>query len=144
MQYVTRQRIHVDRISTAWAIRRFVDAEATFRYVASTDDLTAVGGIRFDMRGADLGHRRGHCTFEALLERHHLGDAGLQRMARIIRSADLPQEEPAAPEAAGVLAIFDGIRDGSATDEERLERGLVVCDALFAYCCREERAGRDV
>ncbi len=55
-------------------------------------------------------------------------------MAAIIHGADLPHEDGSPPESAGVLAIFDGIRDGAATDEERLDRGSVVCEGLFEYC----------
>ena len=134
MHFITRERIHVDRIATAWAIRRFVDTNATFQFVARTRDVTPLQGIPFDLRGAELGHRGGRCTLEALIEKYELGDDALRRMARIIRAADLPQEEPTPAVAAGVLAIFDGIRDGCETDEDRLERGSVVCDALYAYC----------
>jgi hypothetical protein len=134
MHFITRERIHVDRIATAWAIRRFVDAEATFEFVARTRDLSPLPGIPFDVRGAELGHRGGRCTLEALIDKYELSDEALWRMARIIRAADLPQEEPTPAVAAGVLAIFDGVRDGSATDDERLQRGFVVCDALYTYC----------
>jgi hypothetical protein len=134
MHFITRERIHVDRIATAWAIRRFVDTEATFQFVARTRDVAPLPGIPFDLRGAELSHRGGRCTLEALIDKYELSDQALRRMSRIIRAADLPQEEPTPAVAAGVLAIFDGIRDGCETDEERLERGFVVCDALYAYC----------
>lgn len=135
MHFVTRERIHVDRIATAWAIHRFVDEDATFEFVAHGKDVRRLEGIPFDMRGAELSHRRGRCTLEALIEKYEIQDYALQRMARIIRAADLPQQEEAGPAvAAGVLAIFDGIRDGSGSDGERLERGFVVCDALYVYC----------
>ncbi len=141
MRYITRERIHVDRIATAWAIRRFVDPDAIFEFVPRTRDIRAMDGIPFDCRGAELSHHDGHCTFEALLEKYELTDDGLQRMAKIIRSADLPQEEPSAPEAAGVLAVFTGIRDGVETDAGRLQQGIVVCDALYTYCKRTHDAG---
>lgn len=141
MHFVTRERIHVDRIATAWAIRRFVDAGATFEFVPHGKDVRQLDGVPFDMRGAELSHRGGRCTLEALIEKYEIRDQTLQRMARIIRAADLPQEEEPGPAvAAGVLAIFDGIRDGSASDQERLERGFVVCDALYAYCSHAREA----
>ena len=143
MHFITRERIHVDRIATAWAIRRFVDAGATFQFVAWTTDVAPLPGIPFDLRGAELSHRGGRCTMEALIDKYELGDDGLRRMAQIIRAADLPQDEPTPAAAAGVLAIFDGIRDGSTTDEERLERGFVVCDALYAYCRSSRDAARE-
>jgi len=134
MNYITRERVHVDRIATAWAIRKFIDAEATFQFVPRTRDVRGMDGIPFDVRGAALTHRGGRCTFEVLLETYELNDPALRHMARVIHAADLPQDEPPNTLAPGVLAIFDGIRDASETDEERLRRGFVVCDALFEYC----------
>ena len=78
---------------------------------------------------------------EAVLAKYELQDVGLRRVAKIIRNADLPHSERAVPEAAGVLAILTGIRDGSGTDEERLQRGSVICDALYAYCQQTHTSG---
>ena len=134
MHFVTRERVHVDRIATAWAIRRFVDPQATFEFVPRTRDLAAVPGIPFDVRGAELGHHGGRCTLEALIDRYEIIDQALRRMARIVRAADLPlQEELGLALVPGVLAVFDGLRESCGTDEERLERGFVVCEALYAY-----------
>jgi hypothetical protein len=140
MHFVTRERVHVDRIATAWAIRRFVDPDATFEFVPRTTDVRQVPGITFDMRGAQLTHHKGRCTLEALIGRYEITDPALRRMALIIRAADLPQEDPAPAVAAGVLAIFDGIRDSSQTDDERLRRGFVVCDALYEFCKQDKSA----
>ncbi|TMC12213.1 MAG: chromate resistance protein [Chloroflexi bacterium] len=140
LHFITRERIHVDRISTAWAIRKFVDPEATFEFVPRTADVTAMAGIPFDVRGAELGHHRGRCTLEALIDKYGLDDEPLRRMSRVVRAADLPHDEPSPAVTAGVLAIFDGVRDGSTSDEQRLERGFVVCDALYAWCQRTASA----
>jgi hypothetical protein len=135
MHFVTRERVHVDRITTAWAIRRFVDPQATFEFVPRTRDLAEVRGIPFDMRGAELGHHGGRCTLEALIDRYEIVDQALRRMARIVRAADLPlHDELGLAVVPGVLAIFDGLRESCRNDEERLERGFVVCEALYAYC----------
>lgn len=144
MHFVTRERIHVDRIATAWAIRRFVDADATFAFVPRTADVSGAGGVPFDLRGAELGHRGGRCTLEALIDKYEIADEALRRMARVIRAADLPQDDPTPAVAPGVLAIFDGIRDGCETDEERLRRGFVVCDALYAYCRSRREAASEL
>jgi hypothetical protein len=143
MHFVTRRRVHVDRIATAWAIRRFVDPDATFEFVGWESDPAGVEGIPFDLRGAELSHRSGRCTLETLIEKYELTDDPLRRLARIIRAADLPQEEPAPSEALGVLAIFDGIRDGCETDERRLERGFTVCEGLYVYCQNNPTAGTE-
>lgn len=132
--YVTRSRIHVDRVATAWAITRFIDPAATFLFVDRTARLRELDAIPFDIRGVRIGHRNGRCTFETLLEIYELSSPALMRMAGIIRAADLPEEGNGPAEAAGVAAIFDGLRDLPLTDEERLERGLAVCDGLLAYC----------
>lgn len=134
MRFVTRAHVHVDRIATAWAIRRFVDPGATFEFVDPNRDVRGIEAIPFDIRGAELGHHAGRCTFETLIARYELNEPGLARMASIIRGADLPYEDEAPAESAGVGAIFDGLRDSEITDDERLERGFHVCDALFTYC----------
>jgi len=140
MRFVTRDHVHVDRIATAWAIRRFIDPNATFEFVARTRDASRLAGIPFDIRGAELSHRDGRCTFQRLLDKYELRDRALQRMGAIIRGADLPHEDGLPPESAGLLAVFDGIRDTATTDDERLDRGATVCDALYAYCADDRTA----
>jgi hypothetical protein len=134
MRFVTRERLHVDRIATAWAIRRFVDPDASFAFVPRTKHVDDIVGTPFDIRGADLSHRGPRCTFEVLLERHGLTDPALVRMGYIVRGADLPHEDAAPPESSGVRAVFDGLRDSERSDEERLQIGSVFCDALYAFC----------
>lgn len=140
--FITRERIHVDRTATAWAIRRFVDPQATFEFVPRTRDFRKLDGVPFDIRGAELSHREGRCTFETLLDKYELRDPALLRMAAVIHGADLPHEDGAPPESRGLEAIFDGIRDASATDDERLRRGSVVCDALYGYFSVAQRSSR--
>jgi len=134
MRFVTRERLHIDRIATAWAIRRFVDPEASFAFVPRTKDVDSISGTAFDMRGAELSHRGARCTFEVLMERHGLTDPALAHMGLIVRGADLPHEDASPPESSGVRAVFDGLRDAELTDEERLRIGSVFCDALYAFC----------
>jgi len=97
MHFVTRERIHVDRTATAWAIRRFIDPSASFEFIPRTRDIRKLIGIPFDVRGAELSHREGGCTFESLLEKYELRDPALRRMAAIIRGADLPHEDATPP-----------------------------------------------
>jgi hypothetical protein len=134
MRFVTRERLHVDRIATAWAIRRFVDPDASFAFVPRTRDVDNIDGTAFDIRGAELSHRGPHCTFEVLVESHGLTDPALGRMGLIIRGADLPNEDASAPESSGVRAVFDGLRDADLSDDERLRIGSAFCDALDALC----------
>jgi len=132
--FVTRQRLHVDRIATAWAIRRFVDPAARFAFVPRTTDVDTIAGTPFDIRGAELSHHGARCTFEVLLERHRLTDPALGRVGLIVRGADLPTEDAVPPESSGVRAVFDGLRDADLSDEERLQIGSAFCDALYAFC----------
>jgi len=134
MRYVTRERLHIDRVATAWAIRRFIDSDATFAFVPRTKDVDAIVGTAFDIRGAELSHRGERCTFEVLLERHGLTDPALGRMGLILRGADLPGEDASPPESSGVRAVFDGLRDADLSDDERLTVGSAFCDALYAFC----------
>lgn len=138
-RYVTRERVHVDRIATAWAIRRFVDPDATFAFVARERDPGRVDGTPFDMRGSALSHRDGKVTFEVLLASHDLTDPALARMAAIVHAADTWEDET--PETAGVRAVFDGIREGLRSDDERLASGFGVCEALYAYCRGQANEG---
>jgi hypothetical protein len=132
--FVTRERLHVDRVSTAWAIRRFVDPAATFAFVPRTKELDSIAGTPFDIRGAELSHHGARCTFEVLLERHRLTDPALGRMGLIVRGADLPHEDASPAESRGVRAVFDGLRDADLSDDERLRIGSAFCDALYAFC----------
>ena len=134
MRFVTRPHVHVDRIATAWAIRRFIDPEATFEFVERTVDVSAMDAIPFDMRGADLSHHHGRCTFEALLEKYELRDAALQRMGAIIRRIDLPFDDDAGIRPHPAAAAFDSLRDAAISDAERLARGASICDALYREC----------
>ena len=67
MHFITRERIHVDRIATAWAVRRFIDPKATFEFVPRIKDFSSMDGIPFDIRGAELSHRHGRCILNALI-----------------------------------------------------------------------------
>ena len=139
MRYVTREMLHVDRIATAWAIGRFVDPQASFVFVPRTRDVSDMAETPFDIRGARLSHRGERCTFEVFVEMHRLTDAALGRMGLIVRGADLPYEDGLPAESPGVRAVFDALRDGPLTDEQRLIVGSQFCEALYAYC--RESAG---
>ena len=142
MKWITREHPRVDRVACPWLIERFVDKHAEFIYVPSDQVVSEAqkrGATPFDIRGASLSHRGERCTFEVLVEMHGLIDAALGRMGRIVRGADLPYEDGMPAEAPGVRAVFDALRDGPFTDEQRLSVGSQFCEALYAYC--REAAG---
>jgi hypothetical protein len=145
MRWVTRRNAHIDRTGCPWLIRRFIDPDAEFVFVAADTKLSDVDGIPFDMRGVKLGHRDGRCTFETFLEEYHLtDDMALVEMGRILREADVPHSRTRRREAAGVDALITGFQMTTPDDQEKLRLTAPMYDALYAYCRRKvEQAPRD-
>lgn len=129
--WVTRRDVHVDRIASAWLIRRFVDAEAGFRFVAGRRHRPAEGEVRFDMFEGEFTHEGDRCTFEVLVDRLGLDDPALRALAEIVHDVDLKDGKFGRPEAPGVERLIDGITRSHAGDETRLARGAAVLDDLY-------------
>jgi hypothetical protein len=131
MKWVTRAGVHIDRAACAWLIRRHVDPDATFVFV---DDPSRVptDATPFDMRGVDLGHHGGDCTFETILRRYDLADPVLWKIAEIVHEADLDDERYHAPEAPGLDVVLRGL-SLVCTDEQTLEHTTPVFDGLYEY-----------
>ncbi len=137
MKWVTRRSIRVNRMATAWLIRRFIDPEAVFLFVDS-DEVAAVqqreGAKGFDAPGATYPHKdeQGRCSFEALAEEYCPGDAVLREIARIVRGADFPEDISLTPESAGLRAISHGFLLVAKDDYEVVEKGAFLYDSLYA------------
>ena len=136
-RWVTRTRPKVDRIACPWLIRRFVDPDAVFLFVAPSD-VAATGerldAAPFDVDGVHWSHRGELCTFDAMLREFGLaGLPGLDRLAPIVRGADTARPE-LAPQAPGLLAISLGLSRLHADDLEQLEAGMSVYDAFYRWC----------
>jgi hypothetical protein len=129
--WATRRNVHIDRTACAWLIRRFVDSDAEFVFVDDPDDVPAEA-TAFDMRGVELGHRDGRCSFESILARYDLDDPALVRIGRIVHEADIGDEVWDAPEAPGMDALIRGIARQSASDDERITRACPLYDSLYA------------
>ena len=137
MKWITRQNAKVDRVACPWLIKRFVDPDAEFVYVPADrvlGDAQRLEARSFDAEGAEFGHRGNTCTFETLIAAFHLTDAALHRLARIVHGADIPQDLSVAPEAAGLLAISEGLATTCADDHRKLELMFPIYDALYAHC----------
>jgi hypothetical protein len=136
MKWVTRERPKIDRIACPWLIRRFIDPDAQFLFVPA-DTVGRVAdaeqAIPFDVAGVELTHFGDRCSFDAFLARYRLSDPALERLARIVRGADTDRLD-LAPQAAGLLAISLGLGRIYADDHALLEQGMVVYDALYAWC----------
>jgi hypothetical protein len=134
MRFVTRSKVHVDRIATAWAIRRFIDPDATFVFVDRNTDVSGFDAIPFDMRGAELGHHAGRCTFEVLLDSYELRDPTLRCIGQIVRAIDMPFDSDTREDVAALTAAFNELRDADISDDERLLRGQRICEELYVKC----------
>ena len=129
-RWVTRPRPHVDRIASAWLIKRFVDPEADFVF-ASPEQVPA-DAIPFDMAGVELGHHGEDCTFETLVRRTGLRDRKLAILAEIVHEADLKDQKFAREEARGIDLTLRGLLSAIKDDHEALAHGLILFDGLYA------------
>lgn len=129
MKWSTRSDCQVDRAACAWLIRRFIDAEAQFVFVDDPDDVPA-GSIAFDIRGAELSHRNGNCSFETFLVHYGLDDPALRALGRVVHEADLGDDRYDAPEAPGLEGIVRGLA-ATRTDLGLFEATTPIFDALY-------------
>ena len=130
MQWITRERPKIDRIACPWLILRFIDLEAEFLYVPSRDVVqiaNETGAIPYDIPNVELTHEGELCSFDAFLKKYSLNDPPLQRGADTSR-LDLT------PQSAGLYALSLGLSHNFANDHEMLQHGLVMYDALYAWC----------
>jgi hypothetical protein len=137
--WVTRPQPHIDRTACAWLIRRFVDPEATFAFAPDPEAANALGGTAFDMRGVELGHREGGCSFETILRHYKLTDPALHEIATMVHDADLDDDKFRSPEAAGLDAIVRGLGLVIPNDQELLTFTHRVYDGLYAWVQRTLR-----
>jgi hypothetical protein len=137
--WVTRRGVHIDRIASAWLIRRFIDPEATFSFVAARGHKPSAGELRFDMFDAEYTHEGDRCTFETLIEHFGLRDKALQAIAEVVHDIDCKDGKFGRAEAAGVAGVIGGIVGAHGEDETRIERGAAMLDDLYANFQRRRR-----
>jgi len=145
MKWVTRERPKIDRIACPWLIARFIDREAEFLYVPAGDVLriaTEQGAIPYDVPNVEYGHVGDRCSFDAFLRKHNLADPALHRLAAIVRGADTGRPD-LTPQSHGLLAISLGLSRIFTDDHEMLGHGMLIYDALYAWCreAQDERHG---
>jgi hypothetical protein len=129
--WVTRQGVHVDRIACAWLIRRFVDPNAHFKFVAAKDYAALPGELRFDMFKAEFTHEGDKCSFEVLLERIGLDDPALRSIAEIVHDIDLKDGKFSRDQTAGIAHVIAGICMSQKDDAARIERGSAIFDDTY-------------
>lgn len=135
--WVTRTSIHVDRIASAWLIRRFIDPDATFKFVPAKGYVPADGELRFDMFEAEFSHEGDLCTFEVLCVRFALHVPGLGPVAELVHDIDVKDAKFGRPEAAGLAAQLAGLCLVHREDEARLARGTELFEELLTYFARK-------
>lgn len=133
--WVTRRGVFIDRIASAWLIRRFIDPRATFKFVAN-DYRAREGELRFDMYRGEYTHVADRCTFETLLVEFALDDPALVAIGEIVHDLDLKDDKYGRAEAAGVGAVVRGIALAIEDDAERLNRGRPIFDGLYDQLSR--------
>jgi len=139
--WVTRRDVHVDRIATAWLVRRFIDARARFRFIDPAREQPRPAEIGFDMVGGTFTHEGDRCTFETVLGRLGGRDRALGQVAEIVHDLDLKDGKYGRPEAAGVGQLLAGLYAAEADDEKRLARGAILFDDLHASFASGRPAG---
>ena len=141
MRWATRAGVHIDRAACAWLIRRYVDPGAEFVFVTDPDQVPA-DATPFDMRGVELSHHHGDCTFETILRRYELNDPVLWRIAEIVHEADLDDGRYDAAEAPGLDTVLRGL-SMTGTDEQTLAVGDAIFAGLYEFYRRSLILGRD-
>lgn len=135
-RWITRERPKIDRIACPWLVNRFVDRDAEFLYVPAGDVLEAgarCDAVPYDVPDVHFSHQGDRCSFDAFVEHYRLRDPALQQLAWIVRAADTARLE-LAPQAAGLAAISLGLSRNFPDDHEMLAHGMVLYDALYAWC----------
>ena len=136
MKWITRERPKIDRIACPWLIARHIDREPEFLYVPAGDVLrraAETGAVPYDIPGVELSHVGERCSFDAFLAKYKLDSPALASMALIVRGADTSRLD-LSPQSAGLYAISLGLSRLFADDQEMLRYGLVMYDALHAWC----------
>jgi hypothetical protein len=142
MKWVTRERPKIDRIACPWLIARFIDKAPEFLYVPAAEVLAvaeATGAVPYDVPGVEMTHVGELCSFDAFLTKHQLDDPALQQLAAIVRGADTSRLD-LTPQSAGLYALSLGLSQNFKNDHEMLAHGMVMYDALYAWCqsCQDE------
>jgi AraC-like DNA-binding protein len=135
MKWITRERPKIDRIACPWLIRRFIDREAEIIYVpfenvkSSAEELNA---IPFDVPDVEYTHYGDECTFDYIVKKHKIAEPAIKTISAIVRGADTDRHD-IAPQASGLWAISSGLSENIKNDQELLEKGMIIYDALYTW-----------
>jgi hypothetical protein len=139
--WMTRPRPGVDRLSSAWLIRRFIDPQARFDFAADRNAVPA-DGVPFDMFGVEFSHQGDHCTFETLCAAFGIREPAIERIAAVVHDLDLKDDRFGAPEAATIGGLLEGLQLAHTDDQTLLAHGMDVFEALYRSFERAVRSPR--
>jgi uncharacterized protein YjiS (DUF1127 family) len=147
MKWITRERVKVDRVACPWLIKKFVDKDAEFVFVASEkviEEAKRLGAIPYDVKDVELGHHGKECSFEAILKKYRLtSNPALVLLGKIVNGADTDNTLYHQPEGPGLEAIAEGFRHLGYKDDHAVNAAeWIVYDALYAYCQEMVRQGK--
>jgi rhodanese-related sulfurtransferase len=135
-KWVTREHPKIDRIACPWLVSRFINPQAQFVYVPA-NEVPAVakqtGAVPYDIKDVEFGHVGDHCSFDAIIRIHDIHDAALDHLATIVRGADTSRPD-LTPQCEGLLAMSYGLSSNYPDDHEMLKHGMIMYDALYAWC----------
>ena len=134
--WITRADVHVDRIASAWLIRRFIDKRARFKFVPAKGYRLKPGELRFDMYDGEYTHAGGDCTFQTLVKRFAMRDRALTAIGEAVHDLDYKDDRFNRPETAGAGAMIRAIVESTADDMKRIERGSVLLEDFYAFFSR--------
>ena len=137
--WVTREHVQIDRIASAWLVRRFIDPKARFKFVPGRSYMPRSSEVRFDMFDGEYTHEGDRCTFEVLLARAGLDDPALAAIGEIIHDIDLKDDKFGRTEVAGIRTLIEGISIATKDDSERIARGTEVFNNLYEYFKKRRR-----
>ena len=136
MKWITREKVKVDRVACPWLVARFIDVTPQFMFVPANDVKRVAaesGAVPYDVPGVELTHVGSRCSFDAFLDKYALHDTAMDRLAAIVRGADTSRLD-LTPQSHGLFAISLGLSHVYADDHEMLKHGMVMYDALYAWC----------
>jgi len=135
MKWITRERPKIDRLACPWLIKRFIDPEAVILYVPFDEVLTTskkLKAIPFDIPDVEYTHYKDECSFDYFLKKHNIDDPALHTLATIVRGADTDRHD-LATQSSGLWAISAGLAFNFENDNDLLEKGMIIYDALYSW-----------
>ena len=138
--WTTRQDIHIDRLCSAWLIRRFIDPSA--RFVFAAENKLPKNAVPFDVFGAEFSHHGEDCTFETLMRVFRIRDRSIREIAEIIHDIDLKDHKFGRSEASGLNMVIRSLSESVKDDHQRLEIGTIILDGLYRYFSKSSKKGK--